>query len=506
MSASLLSIKEQDQKDAMIAELRAQNALLRQKIDALVKALYGAKSEKIDPAQLALELGINPPEKPEASSDETSAPEEANAEKRKTKSKGKNNSRVKGLDELETIEDTVFPSEVEANPDDYELIGQDVSEQLDYQPAKCFKRRTIRPKFRRKDRSAPPVVAPAPLGPLVKGLPTFALSSELIINKYCDHLPLYRQQQIFWRNGVDIPRDTLTHWTLSHLEILRPIGEAIHTELLRASYLQIDETPLDYLAPGNGKTKTGYLWVISSPNESVSYRWHTSRSKTALEATLGGDFSGLLQCDGYTAYTSYEKDRSQSVKLAHCMAHVRRKFYDAFEKGDKRASYIIRWIQQLYTIEEQLRESRADPQLRAALRGSHARPLLKRIKTYLLKIRPQHLPQSLLGKAITYALGAWLGFDAYLSDGRIEIDNNLIENAIRPTKLGQKNWLFIGSQRGGELAALAYTLIENCKRHGVNLRNYLETAARKLIEQGPETAKDLTPAKFANRSTAQCAA
>jgi len=188
------------------------------------------------------------------------------------------------------------------------------------------------------------------------------------------------------------------------------------------------------------------------------------------------------------------------------MAHVRRTFYEAFEKGDKKAGHIIRWIQQLYAIEDQLRESRAGPQLRAALRASQARPILKRIKRYLLKIQLHHLPQSLLGKAITYALSVWSGFDAYLSDGRIEIDNNLVENAIRPTKLGQKNWLFIGSQRGGELAALAYTVIENCKRHGVNLRDYLETAAQRLIEQGPEAAKDLTPAKFGSRPTAQSAA
>jgi len=380
------------------------------------------------------------------------------------------------------VENTVLPEEVEANPDDYDLIGQDITEQLDYQPAKCFKRR------------------------IVGGLPTFALTSELIIGKYCDHLPLYRQQQIFWRNGVDIPRDTLTHWTLSHLEIFRPIGEAIHAELLSSSYLQMDETPLDYLAPGNGKTKTGYLWVINSPTGSVSYQWHTSRSKAALQHTLRDRFKGILQCDGYIAYTSYEKDCSQYIGLAHCMAHVRRKFYDAFEKGDQRAGHIIRWLQQLYAIEDRLRESRAGPHLREAIRASQARPILCRIKSFLLKIRPQHLPQSLLGKASTYALGVWSGFEAYLSDGRVELDNNLVENAIRPTKLGAKNWLFIGSQRGGELAALAYTLIENCKRYGVNLRDYLQTTARQIIERGSNAAKDLTPAKFAARSIAQAAA
>lgn len=470
--------------------------MLRQKLDALIKQFYGAKSEKLDPAQLALELGIDPPGKHDASSEEISAPEEANG-KKKAKHKRNNNSRIKGLDQLETIENTVLPAEVEANPDDFEPIGQEITEQLDYQPAKCFKRRTIRPKFRRKDRSAPPVVAPAPLGPLVGGLPTFGLTSELIIGKYCDHLPLYRQQQIFWRNGVDIPRDTLTHWTLNHLEILRPIGEAIHIELLISSYLQIDESPLDYLAPGHGKTKIGYLWVINSPIGAVSYQWHTNRSKAALKATLGDSFTGLLQCDGYVAYTSYEKDRSEEIRLAHCMAHVRRKFYDAFEKGDKRAGHLIRWLQQLYVIEDRLRDSRAGPHLREAIRASQARPLLDRIKNVLLKIRPQHLPKSLLGKAITYALSVWSGFDAYLRDGRVELDNNLVENAIRPTKLGAKNWLFIGSQRGGELAALAYTLIENSKRHGIDLRNYLETAARQILERGPDAAKEITPAKFA---------
>lgn len=238
----LISIESLEQR---CSRLEFENVLLRQKIDTLIKALYGAKSEALDPAQLALELGIKPPGKPESASGETSAPEEA----KKRKTKGANNNRVKGLNQLETIGDTILPTEVEVSPDDYELIGQEVTEQLDYQPAKCFKRRTTRPKFRRKDRSAAPIAAPPPLGPFVGGLPTFTLTSELIISKCTDHLPLYRQQQIFWRNEVDIPRDTLTHWALSHLEILRPVGEAIHAELLSSLYLQIRRKLTRLLGP-----------------------------------------------------------------------------------------------------------------------------------------------------------------------------------------------------------------------------------------------------------------
>ena len=175
------------------------------------------------------------------------------------------------------------------------------------------------------------------------------------------------------------------------------------------------------------------------------------------------------------------------------MAHIRRKFHKALEAKERHAALIIKLIGNFYSVEERLRKQRAGPALRHAIRASEAKPILKRLENYLTKLKSQHYPQSGMGQAINYALGQWSGLDAYLLDGRVELDNNLIENAIRPTKLGQKNWLFLGSKRGGEMAAVAFTVIENCKRYGLDLRDYLASTMKALIEQGPTAAANLTP-------------
>ena len=310
-TASSGCIKTPGKKDKIIAEQAAHIRVLEQKVDALIKILYGVKSEKIDPAQLQLLLEGLDPKKPEAPSDEeTSAPEE-DAAKPAKKTKAKNHSRLKGWGQLEVIEETLFPEGYQENKEQLELIGQEVTEQLDYIQARLIKRRFIRPKFRRKDdRTQSPLVAAAPASPFPGGVPTFGLTAQLIISKYGDHLPLYRQQNIFQRLGLHAPRDTLNHWTLGSLELLRPIAEAIHLECLAKTYLQVDESPIKELAPGTGKTRTGYVWVFNDPcpDGSVSYRWQKGRSRKDFEQALGESakgWEGIFQCDGYSVYPSY---------------------------------------------------------------------------------------------------------------------------------------------------------------------------------------------------------
>ena len=467
---------------------------MRRKLDALAKQLYGKSSEQLAPDELQLLLkGLEDPKKHEASSnEESSEPEEAAVAKRK-KTKTKNNSRVKGLDSLPVEEHTEYPPEFEANPDDYEVIGHEVTELLDYQPACCIRQIIKRAKVRRKNEpNQAPILAPAPATPLLGGLPSFNLVTDLIIGKYADHLPLYRQQGILQRCGIHIPRNTLNHWTLTSLEILEPVVAVIRQETLTADYLQGDETPLRLLQPGKGKTAISYFWVYNDPSGSLSYHWSPNRAASNLTDTLGLNYNGILQCDGYSAYTSYQKS-NRDTTLGSCMAHIRRKFHKALEAKERHAALIMKLIGNLYSIEESLRKQRAGPALRHAIRASQAKPILKRLENYLTKLKSQHYPQSGMGQAINYALAQWSGLDAYLLDGRVELDNNLIENAIRPTKLGQKNWLFLGSERGGEMAAVAFTVIENCKRYGLDLRDYLASTMKALIEQGPTAAASLTP-------------
>ena len=504
-SALLWSIKTPDDKDRIIAELTERNRLLEQKVDALIKILYGVKSEKIDPAQLQLLLEGLALEKPQApSGNDDPEPEGADeAKSANKKTKNKNHSRLKGWDQFEVIEQTLLPDDYEQHKDQLELIGQEVTELLDYEPARLIKRRFIRPKFRRRDdRHQAPFIAPAPASPLPGGVPTFSLTAQLIISKFADHLPIYRQQNILQRLGLHAPRDTLNHWTLQSLELLRPLAEAIHQECLHQTYLQADETPIKELAPGTGKTRTGYVWAFYDPcpGGSISYRWQNGRSRADFESALGdhcGRWKGVLQTDGYGVYPAYQKDHPQEVELGSCLTHIRRGFTKALDARERNAARIIHLIAYLYHLEEQLRSQQAGPALREATRASHSAPRLSFIKKYLHRIRSRHLPQSLMGQAITYALNQWPRLNAYLKDGRVEIDNNLIENSIRPLKLGAKNYLFFGSRRGGELACVAYTLIENCKRHDLDLRGYLMQAMQMLVEHGPGRVAEFTPAAVA---------
>ena len=445
------------------------------------------------------------PEKPESpSGNEDDQPEgDEKPSDRKKKVKAKNRSRLKGFDQLEVVEETVFPEDYEAHQDELELIGQEVTELLDFEPSKLTKRRIIRPKFRRKnDRTQPPLVGPAPPTPLKGGLPTFSLSAQLIISKFADHLPIYRQQAILQRLGLHVPRDTLNHWSLESLELLRPIAEAIHQECLSQDYLQADETPIKQLAPGTGKTRTSYVWAFNDPcpDGSISYRWKQGRGRSDFEKALA-DFSGIwkgcLQTDGFSVYVSYQRAYAELIDLGNCTTHIRRGFHDALDLGERDAARVVHLFSYLYQIEEQLRQKKAGPALREAVRASHCAPRLRLIRRYLKRIQSRHLPGSAMGKAIKYALNQWDGFDCYLSDGRVELCNNLIENAIRPLKLGAKNYLFFGSSRGGELACVAYTLIENCKRQGLDLRAYLIEAMKMLVEHGPGCAAELTPAAVA---------
>jgi hypothetical protein len=258
----------------------------------------------------------------------------------------------------------------------------------------------------------------------------------------------------------------MARWVGLAADWLRPIYELIRTGVLGDGYVQIDETPVEYLEPGNGKTKQGYLWTSGRPGGDVFYSWYTSRAAECLNSILPADFKGTIQCDGYSGYRSFAQSRNGSIILAGCWAHARRRFYDAREQSPKVSGWVLRQIQRLYEIESRLRERQAAPALRQETRNDQSRPLVERLKRVLLRLKSsrRYLPQNLLGGAIDYALGQWTTLEVFLTDGRVEIDNNLVENAIRPTAIGKKNWLFVGEADAGQRSAIIYTLIESCRR------------------------------------------
>ena len=390
-----------------------------------------------------------------------------------------------------------------ANPDDYEMIGSEHTDELDIQPRCARILRTVRPKYRlKKDRTQPPVVASAP-EPTIPGTQCSAgLASTLLIDKYIDHLPLYRQSQAMERDfGLQLSRQTLTKWTHAAIDRLLGINEAIKSEVLDQEVLQIDETPIDYLEPGNKKTKNGYLWVARSPeNQSVYYHWSTTRAQSALlellELEENPKQSRLIQCDGYKVYESVAK-AYPNLELGACLAHIRRKFLLPNEvESPLWAQKLLKQIQQLYAIERQLKEVQAPPDQRRETRQLKARPICNEIENLLSDNVLKYRPKEHYGRAINYAQSQWSQLKRYLEDGRMDIDNNGAENAIRPTKLGLKNWLFFGNANAGHASASIYTILQNCKSHGVNPREYLKVTFEAL-RRGKLPASELTPSKYA---------
>jgi transposase len=322
-----LSNQQLQQTREELARANQEIKLLREKIDALARRLFGAKSEKLDPEQLLLLLqGMESPEKvPE--------PVAAEVPRRSTAQSPPRERAPRLLEHLPVIEEVIVPDVVKAAPDQWRRIGEEVTEKLDYEPAQFRRLRTVRPKYvQRGVIDAAPVVAPLPPSLLERSIVAPGLLAQIVTAKYCDHLPLYRQESIYWmRNQVWLPRQTMAEWVGLAADWLKPIYEEIRADVLKEGYVQIDETPIRYLSPGHGRTKLGYLWVCNMPQGDVVFHWATSRAASCLEKIVPGNFTGIIQCDGYEAYDCFAKERTEKIVLAGCLAHVRRKFYDARE-------------------------------------------------------------------------------------------------------------------------------------------------------------------------------
>ena len=314
---------------------------------------------------------------------------------------------------------------------------------------------------------------------------------------------LYRQEKIYReRHGVNLPRQTLCGWVAAAADWLAPIYREMKAGLVAQDYLQADETPIRYLDPDvKGKSQSGGLWTYSAPQGDVVFEWQISRSREGPRAFLQ-QFRGKLQTDGYSVYESLARERGEELILIGCWAHVRRGFDEALGEG-RAAAWMVGQIGKLYAVEKHLREHHAGPQLRAAVRAWQSRPILQRLRRALEVVRRRVLPKSLLGQAIDYALGRWEALTRYVDDGRLEIDNNLCENAIRPTALGKKNFLFVGHPEAGQRSAVIYSVLGSCRRHGVNPAQYLRDIFDRLPMARTSDLISLTPSAWAKAKRAQ---
>lgn len=502
-------------RDAVIERQAAEILVLRQTIDALTRRIFGVSSEKLDPAQLELMLGAVEAKTPAAADPADPGPA---AEIRDHKKRQQKTRAPRIPDHLPVQREEVIPPEVQLEPTAFRRIGEEVREQLGFKPAEFFRVQLVRPKFVRIGNPvAKPVIAPLPPSLQERCIATPGLIAEVIDNRFVCHLPYYRQEEIFARLGVRIHRKTLCDWTLLASDWLAIIYREIQYEHWRCPYRQIDETPIRYLQPGTGKAQLGYLWTSNIPGGSVFYHWHDGRDATGIDALFKEEdpddltesavpeFVHIIQCDGYSAYPAWAKNKPW-IKLMGCHAHMRRKFFEATEQAPRLVAWILRQIAHLYHIEERLREAKAGPALRQAVRAAESRVIHQRLhKAIALLAKRRILPKSKLGKAIKYALRQWQQLELYLTDGRVEIDNNLVENAIRPTKLGAKNWLFLGNVESGKKCAILYTIVENCRRLGINPREYLEDVLTRLPAMKASEAASLTPANWLAACTAKAA-
>lgn len=494
------------QQQVEIDAQKGEIAQLLASIDYLKRKLYGSgDGESTDKLQMELSelLSKLEPGIIQASEIEVEVPDEP-AKRRTRKPLRPRSERYAHLPIKETIE--ITPEEVLAAPDDYELINSvEETFEIDFKQMEFYRRAIRLLKFRRKAAkgSEAPVVAPAPVR-LSGGIASAHLIALILIAKYWDHLPLHRQVRQYKRYGCELSPESMVRWVAKAGEWLDPIHKRMRWELLQGNYIQVDETPIDFCDPDAGlkRTSKGYFCGISSPKQSVVFDWRKNRSHEAITRSLQG-YEGFMQADAYQAYVAFEKE-NPLVTLIGCMAHMRRKFTDCVK--DRRASracaLIIKMIARLYYIEAQLRESKTPmsaTQIKA-YRQKHVAIKWKWLGQLIRSQAPKALPKSPMGKACTYAVNNWQYLSNYLEHGEVQIDNNLMENCIRPTKIGAKNWLFIGHPNAGQRSAIIYSVLISCRRLGVDPDEYLtEVFAVNTTQATDEQIAELTPRAFAER-------
>lgn len=461
--------------------------MLRRQIEWLKQKLFGpGQSEKLDRAQLLLTLGelekLAAAERPAAtiSYERPTGP----APKRTLPAES-----FAHLPVQETI--VIEPAAVQADPALYERIGEERTFEVDVVPPKLFKREIVRPKYRhRLDRNRAPVLAPAPARVVPGGFASAGLIAWALTAKFADHLPLYRQEKMLARWGAPISRQNLCDWVGAATALLEPLVKRMKQDLLGSGYVQVDETPIRCNDPDlrDGRTTIGWLWALSRPGGGVVFEWRLSRRHEEVGRLLG-DYHGVLQSDGYEGYPAYVRAHA-GVEWVGCWAHARRKFFEAAAERPKTAERVLRLIGRLYQLETEWDQAQVGVQ-RAALRQEHfARPLA-RLHRLVSALQARVLPRTGLGQACAYLLGHWAPLTAHLRHSQTRLDTNAVENAIRPSKLGAKNWLFIGHPAAGDRAAVLYSLIVSAQRCGLDPHAYLKDVLTRLPAM--TTRDDLTP-------------
>ncbi|PIB92588.1 IS66 family transposase [Caulobacter sp. FWC2] len=487
------------------AELQIENVRLGANVTHLEHLLaqlrrlkFGRGSEKLDPEQLQLALE----DIEQAIAEAQAEGEKASPSLKAERTRERRENRPSLPSDLPVVEVVIEPQSI-ACPccaGGMHKIGEETSRRLDIVPAVHRVLVTRRPKYACRACEGQIVQAPTPARLIQGGLPTEALVAQVLVNKYADHVPLYRQSQALARQGIVIDRSTLAFWVGYAAAELKPLWWLMRKMLLGSARLFADETTAPVLDPGRGRTKVSYLWAIARDDRpwggqeppAVVYTYAPGRgTEHALE--LLKDFSGVIQVDGYSAYKALAKARGNSILLSHCWTHFRRRFYDLVKAGSAPiATEALVRIAQLYAVEADVRGQA--PEIRKAARQSRSKIMVDDLKVWLTDQLKSLPGSSKTAEAIRYGLRHWDGLCRFLDDGHLEMDTNTVERAMRPIALNRKNALFAGSDEGGHTWACIATFIECCKLSGVNPQAYLTDVLTKLVNQWPNSRLDeLTP-------------
>ncbi len=469
---------------------------LKQQVEMLQRKIWGKSSERFikeDPLQRVLDfdgLDLLPEEKELA----TSAKEEIEQYKKiRVVVKERNHPVRKPLpQDLPREECHIYPVRVDL--ENWTELEPEITEVLEKDPPRWFVRQIIRHKYALKDKTqeveAQVIIAPMPVLPIAKSYAGSSLLADIIIDKYVNHLPFYRQIQMFQQQGITISPATINGWFQDVADLMRPAWFRLKELVLDSDYVQSDESTVPIINNEKHKTIKGYIWMIRAvmPDLVFFHYDHGSRAqKVALQ--LFKDFKGVIQTDGYAVYDIYENKKG--VLPIGCWAHSRRAFEEALKEDEARASYALEQIGLLYDVERRADQEQLSYEERAELRSRLSYPIMVAFEKWLVKEGPKVLAKGRIGKAIRYTYGIYHKLTRYHLDGRLKIDNNLGENAIRPLAIGRKNWLFCGNDDAAENAAIIYSMMGCCKAHGVNFRKWMIYFLNNVHNYDNDYSKDL---------------
>jgi transposase len=461
-------------------QLAQENIKLHFELEHLKKLVFGQKRERFVPEQDSNQGNL-------FATDEIETKQEAPVE---TKTIQYERKRYKnGHPGRQALPDHLPVEEIIIEPEEdttgMKKIGEERTETLTYTRASLVKKVVIRPIYLKEneDGTEQQVIAPLPSRPIPKGIAEASLLAYILVCKFVDHLPFYRQIQAFQRDfGWAVYKSTLNDWFNAVCTLMKPLYDEMIKQVLADGYIKADESPIkvqdQQKSKDKGGTHQGYQWVYYNPlRQLVVFNYRKGRGMQGPKEFLK-EYQGWVQCDGYTVYDKI--GRTPGIHLAGCLAHVRRKFFEAQDSDKNRATFALEIIKQIYAIEKELKEK--TPEERKQERMKKIAPLFKKLKDWADEDGVKVTPKSPMGKAMTYLQNQWPKITAILEDGRLDIDNNTIENKIRPMALGRKNYLFAGSHKGAENIAMMYTFFGTCKARGVNPMEWLEKTLEKIGE------------------------